>query len=80
MITKKDVLEALGREGPTAGSFTTGLLVGLGVGALVGGVAALLLAPRTGGDLRRAIGDHGRGLAERALGRRREVESTSPAT
>lgn len=46
--------------------FLAGFLMGIGVGALVGGVAALLATPKTGKELRQSLGDTGRRLVHRA--------------
>jgi hypothetical protein len=54
MVTKKDILEALGME--TEDRFMTGLLIGVGLGALVGGITSLLLAPKRGSELREDLG------------------------
>jgi hypothetical protein len=55
MVTKKDILDALGME--TEDRFFTGILIGFGVGALVGGIASLLVAPKSGPELRETIGE-----------------------
>ena len=55
MVTKKDILEAIGME--REDRFMTGMFVGIGLGALVGGVVALLFAPRSGFELREGIGE-----------------------
>jgi gas vesicle protein len=66
-MTKRDILEALGietrRENNT---FLSGLLVGLGAGALVGGACALLFAPKRGSELRTAIGEKSRDVMNRS--------------
>ena len=59
MLTKKDVLTALGlmddiREDEH--SFLWGLLAGVGIGAAVGSAVAMMLAPRKGSELRGALG------------------------
>jgi YtxH-like protein len=57
-MTKDDVLGALGlATRPTATSSLLGILGILGVGMLVGAGAALLLAPKSGRELRGSIGD-----------------------
>jgi len=65
MMTKKDILEALGLESKGEDRFWSGLWMGLGAGALIGGVAALLLAPRRGHELRSAIGERSRGVVNK---------------
>jgi hypothetical protein len=63
-MTKKDILEALGIE-RTEDRFWSGLMLGIGCGALVGGVAALLFAPKRGSELRSAIGERSRGMMDK---------------
>ena len=65
-MTKKDILEALGiMESKGDDRFWSGLFMGLGAGAFIGGVAALLLAPRRGNELRTAIGDRSRTVVDK---------------
>jgi hypothetical protein len=78
MVTRKDVLEALGINGGE-GRFRSGLLIGLGVGALCGGLLALLLAPRPGRELREAIGARASTLKERVATRLRGGAAAAPA-
>lgn len=59
---------------------TSDILVAFGAGALVGAVAALLLAPKSGAETRRELGEFaenalekGRSTAERAKDKTREV-------
>jgi hypothetical protein len=70
MITKKDILEALG--GAQEDRFMTGMLVGVGVGALVGGIVALLFAPRSGAEIRGTIREKGGNLVDRIRNRGRD--------
>jgi hypothetical protein len=56
MITKKDILTALGAE-VHEDHFLTGMLVGIGVGAIIGGAVAVLLAPKTGTEMRQMISE-----------------------
>ena len=83
MVTKKDILDAIGME--TEDKFMTGMLIGLGLGALVGGVTALLLAPRSGFELREGIGDRVRDVVGKVKTRATEEgfiptgTSTEPA-
>ena len=56
MITKKDILSALGAE-IHEDNFLTGMLVGIGVGAIIGGAVAVLFAPRTGTEMRQMISE-----------------------
>lgn len=82
MVTKAEVLEALGIE-TKENRFLTGLLAGAGVGMLVGAAVALLLAPRSGQELRQSLGDRSREMSERLRARyeeaRRDVSTTTPA-
>lgn len=45
---------------------TTDMLVSFGVGLLVGAAAGLLLAPNTGEETRRRLGEFGEGALDRA--------------
>ena len=65
MITKKDILEAIGAEFHED-KFVSGMLVGIGVGAIVGGAVALLLAPKTGPEIRELLSERGADLVEKA--------------
>jgi gas vesicle protein len=67
MITRKDIFEALGAE--TEDRFLTGMLVGIGVGALIGGAVALLLAPKSGAEMRHIIGEKSGDLIAKAKDR-----------
>lgn len=55
-----------------------GFLIGILVGALVGSTVALLLAPETGGELRRKIRARGEGMIAdiRRAGEARRIELT----
>ena len=64
MITRKDILEALGAN--TEDHFISGMLLGIGVGAIVGSAVAILFAPRTGEEMRHLIGEKGSTLVESA--------------
>jgi len=67
MITKKAILEALGAE--TEDKFITGMLVGIGVGAIVGSAVAMLFSPRPGSEIRQMIGERGSDLIDKAKNR-----------
>jgi YtxH-like protein len=67
MITKKDILEALGAN--TEDHFLSGMLLGIGVGAIVGSAVAILFAPRTGVEMRQLISEKGSSLVEKAKSR-----------
>jgi gas vesicle protein len=64
MISKKDILEAIGAD--TDDRFMTGMVVGIGVGAIVGSAVAILLAPKTGSEIRHIIGEKSSDLIEKA--------------
>ena len=76
MVTRKDILEALGVT-TTEDRFMSGMLIGVGLGALAGGMAALMLSPRTGPELREQLGTRGRELGERLRRMSREETATS---
>jgi gas vesicle protein len=71
MITKKDILDALGGR-DTEDRFLFGVLCGVGVGALVGTVVTLLLAPKSGTETRQMIGEKVGNLRHRG---EREISS-----
>lgn len=57
---KRDVLNALGLE--TESNFWTVALAGFGVGCLVGAAVAIMVAPKSGRELRSDLMDRGRDL------------------
>jgi hypothetical protein len=57
---KEDILDALGIE--REGNWLPMALAGFGVGCLVGATVALMLAPKSGRELRSDIMDKGRDL------------------
>lgn len=64
-LDKEDILAALGlAEKPSATDRLLGTLTVFGVGLLVGAGAALLLAPKSGQELRDALGERLRKLGE----------------
>jgi len=67
MITKKDILEALGAN--TEDHFISGMLLGIGVGAIVGSAVAILLAPKTGQEMRQLISERSSEYLEKAKNR-----------
>ncbi|MBI4512438.1 MAG: YtxH domain-containing protein [Deltaproteobacteria bacterium] len=81
MVTKEDILEALGIEA-RQDRFLAGILVGAGVGAVVGSAVTLLLAPRSGRELREKIGERRREMSERVRARmpwgEKQAESPPP--
>lgn len=74
-LSRKDVLEALGIE-KREDRFMTGLMIGIGVGAVLGGIVAMLVAPRSGAELRAQLGERGRDVMERMRGRTEEMGAT----
>jgi gas vesicle protein len=86
MITKKDILSALGAE-IHEDNFLTGMLVGIGVGAIVGGAVAMLFAPKTGTEMRQMIGERVPEIVDKAkqkinslTGNGNKAETTTPGT
>lgn len=68
-LSKADVLAAIGLASKrSASEKILGSLSIFGVGLLVGGAAALLLAPKTGTDLREDLGQRFRKLREERQG------------
>lgn len=61
---KEDILEALGIEHATTNWIPTAL-AGFGVGCVVGAAVAMLLAPKSGRELRQDIADRSRDLMNR---------------
>jgi hypothetical protein len=71
-IKRDDILEALGIEsGP---KWLPIALAGFGVGAVVGAAVAILLAPKSGRELRSDLVEKGRDL----MGRAKEAGRTEP--
>jgi gas vesicle protein len=72
-LRKEDILDALGIEAET--NWLPIALAGFGVGCLVGGAVALLLAPKAGTELREDIVGRGRDIISRGrefVGQERE--------
>ena len=67
MFSPRDIVESLAdaREN----RFLTGMVVGLGLGAVLGGAVALLLTPKSGPEMRQLISDRSSDLVERARSR-----------
>lgn len=66
-LDKKDILQMLGVDVPSATStvlWTTGLVA---IGAVVGAAAALLLAPKTGRELRETFGRRAKETADQII-------------
>jgi gas vesicle protein len=62
-FNKKDILSALGLE--TESSFWTAAMAGFGVGCLVGAAVAIMVAPKSGKELRSDLTDKARDLISR---------------
>ena len=62
-FSKRDILNALGLE--TESSFWTAALAGFGVGCLVGAAVAIMVAPKSGRELRGDLMERGRDLIGR---------------
>jgi gas vesicle protein len=62
-FNKKDILSALGLE--TESSFWTAAMAGFGVGCLVGAAVAIMVAPKSGKELRSDLSDKARDLISR---------------
>ena len=62
-FNKKDILSALGLESES--SFWTAAMAGFGVGCLVGAAVAIMVAPKSGKELRSDISDKARDLISR---------------
>jgi gas vesicle protein len=67
MVNVRDILESIAHV--REDRFITGMAVGLGIGAVVGGAVALLLAPRSGHEMRQLISERSSELVERAKSR-----------
>jgi gas vesicle protein len=75
-VKKEDILEALGIE--TGTSWLPIALAGFGVGCAVGGAVAIMLAPKSGRELRSDLMERGRDLIGRGkeqLGRMAEEKN-----
>ncbi len=77
-ISREDIREALGLG--RRGDWLVPGLFGLGLGALLGASVALLLTPRSGADLRSALGERARRIVRSGGERVREMaeELSSP--
>ncbi len=79
-VSKDDILEALGIERDTS-SWLPIALAGFGVGAIVGAAVAMLIAPKSGRELRSDIVERGRDLINRGkeqIGRMEEQRNPQP--
>jgi hypothetical protein len=73
-MNKEDILEALGIE--SGNSWLTHGLAGFGIGCAVGAVVAMLLAPKSGAELRSTLAERGRDL----MNRNNETAGKNPTT
>jgi hypothetical protein len=62
-MNKEDILEALGIE--TSGNWLVHGLAGFGIGCVVGAAVAMLLAPKSGAELRSDLMERGRDLMQK---------------
>jgi gas vesicle protein len=74
-MKKRDILEALGIESET--NWMLHGLAGFGLGCLVGATLAMLLAPKSGSELRGDLMERGRDLLHRTREREQEKPTTS---
>ena len=61
-FSKSDILEALGIEQESGNEWLGHSLAGFGIGCVVGAAVAMLLAPKSGKELREDIAERGRDL------------------
>jgi hypothetical protein len=59
-FSKDDILDSIGLQRQTVGTWLGPLAIGLGVGALIGAAVALMVAPRPGIQLREDLLERGR--------------------
>lgn len=77
-LSKADVLAAIGLASKrSASEKILGSLSIFGVGLLVGGAAALLLAPKTGTDLREDLGQRFKKLRDERMGQNDSTSNSS---
>jgi len=62
---KDDILEALGIHESGFGNWFGPALIGFGVGAFIGAAVALMVAPRSGSELREELLSRGRRFVKR---------------
>lgn len=62
---KDDILDAIGLQRNTTMSWLGPAAVGFGVGALIGGVVAMMMAPKAGTELREDLLERGRKIVQR---------------
>jgi hypothetical protein len=64
-FSKEDVLDALGIELKSSTDWLLPAIIGCGVGAFVGATVAMLIAPKTGAELREDLLAKGKDLVNR---------------
>lgn len=64
-IGKDDILEAIGLQSKGSFDWLGHAAIGFGVGAVVGAAVALMVAPRSGEELREELLDKGRRIVQR---------------
>ncbi len=77
-MNKEDILEALGIEAES-NWFVHGL-AGFGIGCVVGAAVAMLLAPRSGAELRETIMERGRDLMQKGREQFHSTEGKPPGS
>ena len=77
-MNKDDILEALGIEGGS-NWFLHGL-AGFGIGCVVGAAVAMLVAPKSGAELRGDLMERGRDLMQKGREQFAQPETKPPTT
>ena len=77
-MNKEDILEALGIE--TSGNWFLHSLAGFGIGCVVGAAVAMLVAPKSGAELRGDLMERGRDLMHKGREQLANLESKPPTT
>ncbi len=76
MVNKEDILEALGIETNT--NWWLHGLAGFGIGCVVGAAVAMLLAPKSGAELREDLMERGRDLVNKGREQFAQSEMNKP--
>ncbi len=77
-FSKEDVLDALGIE--EQGNWMVHALAGFGIGCLVGAGVALILAPKSGRELRADLADRSRDLMQKGRDVSQSIREGAPPT
>jgi gas vesicle protein len=72
----RDALSRAGLVRSSSPSWITGFAIGAGIGLVSGAIAALLITPTSGPEMRREIGWRAKRLAERTQGAITDVKHT----